>query len=123
MTVHFDNHVSALQASVVGGAARLHVLDDCAVNVAGYLHLVALALVQIAEANPPAAFSVLGASSGAVGGWPHGFKPDWNRRILAVTHDFELDGVAGAFLPDFHLQLTSIGDRLVVQFDDDIARA
>jgi len=58
VTIYFDDHVTALQAGVVGGAAGLHLLDDCAVDITRRLQLVTQFGSDVGEADAPARFAV-----------------------------------------------------------------
>src|SRR5712691_6236043 len=122
MPIHFDNHIPALQARVVGRTARLHILYDCTVKVARDLHFVARGWANVTEAQSPAAFPVLSAGCRTARGYTHRFQSDWNADGLTITHHLKMDRVTGAFLPDFHLQLSGIRHCLSVQLADDIAQ-
>src|SRR5579863_5929303 len=121
MPIHLDNHVAALQPSVVGRATRLDILDYRSMDVARNLQLVAITLLQVPKAQAPAALSVFAACGLSVGGFAHGLQRDWKALGLAIAHDVEVDGVAGPLLPDFHLQFASISNRLAIQLDYDVA--
>src|SRR5712671_4894860 len=121
MPIHFDNHIPTLQSGVVGRAAGLHILDNRTMNGVRQLHLVAVTLVQVAEAQSPAAFSVFTAARCVGGGCSHCFQRDWNVDSLAITNDLESDGVTGTLLSDFHLQLSGIRYGLSVQLGNDVA--
>src|SRR3984957_11586533 len=122
MTIHLHDHVSALQAGVVGGAAGLHLLDNRAVEIRRRLQLLTQLRSHVGKSDAPAwlAIAVAGNFGAVFVAAAHQFQRYRNVHVLAVTQNIELDARSGLLLPDFDLKLAGIAYFLTVQFGDDI---
>src|SRR3984957_18301822 len=100
VTVHFEDHITALQSGVVGRAARLHLLNQCSVNLAGRLNLLSQVGSEIAQPDAPAHLSltvlrVLFARSRAVA---HCLERYRKAQAFSVPQNIKRDFRARTFL-------------------------
>ena len=61
VTIHFQNDVALLQSSIISRAARLHLLDHRPMDIMRSLKLLLHLWREIAQAEPPAHFSLAAA--------------------------------------------------------------
>jgi len=123
VTIYFDDHVTALQAGVVGGAAGLHLLDDCAVDITRRLQLVTQFGSDVGEADAPARFAVTIAGDffAFFVTAAHFLQRHRDAGGLAIAQDFQLDARTGLLLSDFDLKLAGVADFLAIEFGNDVA--
>src|SRR5947209_1605357 len=123
VTVDFHDHVTAGKAGIVSRTTRLYVGDDCALDLAGQLKLLAQLGRHILKANAPAGFAMLSirASTG-VAVLPvervHCYR-DSHR--LAIAHYVQIHFGTRPLLPDDHLQVACIADLVTVDSGNDIS--
>ncbi len=122
VAVDADNYLAGLKTGIVGRAARLHALDDRAVQSVRSIQLLANVGRQIADAHTPARLlvAVVGDLRVAVAAI-HRLQRYRHRDRLAIAHHLQRDFGSRSHLTDFHLQLSSVGDLLAVDLRDDIA--
>src|ERR1700686_2679335 len=78
---------------------------------------------QIAETQPPTPLPVFSAGSLGASATAQCFEFHSNARRLAVPHHQQMDRFTRPLLSDRHLQLSSIGHRLSVEFRDHVSGA